>query len=1236
MPIDGIVFQANMIFDVEVEIILESLVDILCMNSGCAAGNSMSTMSTIDELFGTYDCSMTQSDVASGLLSELCQCCGGLADAEGEPFLPSRLGRSAAPGSNGSESENNSPMLLAQYRSVPHNLKGLCFEALIGSVRCVFHSVESIVGEKSIMGETDCNTKSSLRKTKDKKRCLHHAAWLFNEKPKMGLKYLEEKGMIPNPPTPQSVADFLRNSLVVGLNKTAVGQYLGEIGKSAKDTNKDTPVWEQDWFHKELLTAFCSSFGFENQTLLNGLRMFLSAFRLPGEAQMIDRILQAFAESIASQCEESMSGSLKLFSSDDKRASDTAYLLSFSIIILNTDLHNENIKADRRMKLADFIRNNKNYGKDISDGDLPEEYLEDIYRSIKEEQIRTLGEGADGSMTVERWKDVMRSAASFKPLVETIRSGSDVKDQKELLLESMWLPILSAVSGLWDVARMSLYNSDVSSKLDQNAIVSGARFGIDLAHEICSGASKLRRSDVFQDIFTNICFMTGLFGEYNKTVEERAYNFMDSLERQSALIVAINIAVEYGNLIGSDGWKCVWTILFELRDNKLLSGERHRSILNESDPDLLSSMARLDFCQRMANLDGFIEVDDKPRKSMSLMNFVFGSAGSLDGRRTALVQGGNTRFTDRKEDDQIWDELASSDGEDETSPEYLSFPTDDSPRKSSVGSQFECQLMYENKLDNELIGVTGLERIDSTTNLMSTRARVRRRLTKLVDFEGLIVESRYLSEEGLSDQLNSLVEIICDSSKMVHVTDALAGLPLSPASEAFAEILLCEIALKNRDRFAMIWDTFLRAHYNSRLTLRHSKGREEHVDEEHQSETLKLTPGIEKCVTGILRLCARTTNRNMVSSEVLSTLKILHPPLGLLWSPLELNLDKHLAEGLWRIAQNVDLLTQINQEGWSGILGLVEWCATRGAISANDHSNTGSLAEDDPSLQAFRSLHLILHAIELKDALGFDLWPQIIRSIRSLVQAGERGQCPKLSIAGLDLLQVLNSRMDPIAAKDDKSQHLLICWRPVLEAISDPAENSRNSGVRQQAISLLTDTLLDKNSRCIPVEGGLCNILSNICIPLAGKRITDLLRIPREMENDLEETLIEVELCISLLFKPFLHHLKALVTVKQEFVGMWISLLGIMTQLLGDEIASDQKFGKGHVVTRASLFSTTKELASEHLRNAVMVLAAMGVLIVDGDSKSESQEISSVTWAAIGSIGYCKPLLEEWKVSACN
>lgn len=178
---------------------------------------------------------------------------------------------------------------------------------------------------------------------------------------------------------------------------------------------------------------------------------------------------------------------------------------------------------------------------------------------------------------------------------------------------------------------------------------------------------------------------------------------------------------------------------------------------------------------------------------------------------------------------------------------------------------------------------------------------------------------------------------------------------------------------------------------------------------------------------------------------------------------------------------------------------------------------------------------------------------------------------------------------------------------------------------------MLTDTLLDRHGSKIPVESGLCEIMNTICIPLAEKRITDLLRIPYDVQNDLEETMIELELCISLLFKPFLHHLKRLVSVKQEFVGIWIQLLAIMTQLLGEESTKNEEDNmavREGVVTREKLFLTTRELGSEHLRNAIMVLAA---LINDGDSKSDAEEISSVTWSAISSIGYCKPYLEEWK-----
>ena len=39
------------------------------------------------------------------------------------------------------------------------------------------------------------------------------------------------------------------------------------------------------------------------------------------------------------------------------RSFDTVFLLAFAIIMLNTDLHNSNVKHERKMKLDDFIKN---------------------------------------------------------------------------------------------------------------------------------------------------------------------------------------------------------------------------------------------------------------------------------------------------------------------------------------------------------------------------------------------------------------------------------------------------------------------------------------------------------------------------------------------------------------------------------------------------------------------------------------------------------------------------------------------------------------------------------------------------------------------------------------------------------------------------------------------------------------------------------------------------------------
>lgn len=63
--------------------------------------------------------------------------------------------------------------------------------------------------------------------------------------------------------------------------------------------------------------------------------------------------------------------------------SDSAYVLAYSIILLNTDAHNPRLK--NRMTKAEFFRNNRG----INDGnDLPEDLLGAIYDNIISQEIR--------------------------------------------------------------------------------------------------------------------------------------------------------------------------------------------------------------------------------------------------------------------------------------------------------------------------------------------------------------------------------------------------------------------------------------------------------------------------------------------------------------------------------------------------------------------------------------------------------------------------------------------------------------------------------------------------------------------------------------------------------------------------------------------------------------------------------------------------------------------------------
>ena len=341
----------------ELEIVLESLSDLLA------------DPSFLPSLFASFDCDPTKTDIVQPLVKYLGSC--------------KRYTLVSEPHELAAGGILEIGMFIEQ-----------CYEQLMVNLTCRLGQspVESSAGDD--VGGTvrwqDVTT--HLRLTRLAKDVFHEGATLFARKPQEGLRFLQAKGALPVPLTAASVATFLR--IAPGLPKESAGAFLGELGK-------DNPSFEADGkaFHREVLLAYVQSFELSGQSVLNCLRIFLSAFRLPGEAQQIDRILVAFSEVCHTSCLEGTSSLLE--------NPEVTYLLTFSMIMLNTDLHNPNIRADRRMTTDQFVKNNTFYGKELNQTKpLPREFLESIYDSLASVQIRTERNDLGASMTPEMWMDL--------------------------------------------------------------------------------------------------------------------------------------------------------------------------------------------------------------------------------------------------------------------------------------------------------------------------------------------------------------------------------------------------------------------------------------------------------------------------------------------------------------------------------------------------------------------------------------------------------------------------------------------------------------------------------------------------------------------------------------------------------------------------------------------------------------------------------------------------------------
>uniref|UniRef100_A0A3P9HEC3 IQ motif and Sec7 domain ArfGEF 2b n=1 Tax=Oryzias latipes TaxID=8090 RepID=A0A3P9HEC3_ORYLA len=194
---------------------------------------------------------------------------------------------------------------------------------------------------------------------------------LFNKKPEKGIQYLIERGFVSD--TPVGIARFILERK--GLSRQMIGEFLGN---------------RQKQFNKDVLDCVVDEMDFSGMDIDDALRKFQAQIRVQGEAQKVERLIEAFSQRYC-VCNPTL---VRQFQNPD-----TIFILAFAIILLNTDMYSPNVKAERKMKLEDFIKNLRG----VDNGqDIPRDLLVGIYQRIQKWELRTNDDHVSQVQAVER------------------------------------------------------------------------------------------------------------------------------------------------------------------------------------------------------------------------------------------------------------------------------------------------------------------------------------------------------------------------------------------------------------------------------------------------------------------------------------------------------------------------------------------------------------------------------------------------------------------------------------------------------------------------------------------------------------------------------------------------------------------------------------------------------------------------------------------------------------------
>lgn len=343
---------------------------------------------------------------------------------------------------------------------------------------------------------------------KHKKKLIQSATEQFNAKPTKSITFMQENKLIKTPLDPIEIVEFMRKN--PHLDKKQLGEYISN--------RKNLHVLE----------AFVQSFDFAGLRVDESLRLFLEAFRLPGEAPLIQLVLEHFAEHWRS-------------SNDGVLAdADAAFTLSYAVIMLNVDQHNKNhTQRNDPMTVEQFIRNLRGTN---GNKDHDPEMLQEIYQAIKQEEIVMPAEQTGLVRENYLWKCVLKRGT--EPCSRYMLAPNGFFDHD--LFSIIWGSTVAALSYVFD-------------KSNDPVVINRALNGFQRCAMI---AAHYHMSDVFDNLVISLCKFTTLL-----TVNEPPLQFVPLFGMNPKALMAtrmvFTLVQKHGDIL-RDGWRNITECLLQL------------------------------------------------------------------------------------------------------------------------------------------------------------------------------------------------------------------------------------------------------------------------------------------------------------------------------------------------------------------------------------------------------------------------------------------------------------------------------------------------------------------------------------------------------------------------------------------------------------------------------------------------------------------------------------------------